>query len=397
MVKIFNRRVRVNAPFSIQSVRLHAPYRDNTMKKMFLFSTALAFATSSALAEQTITPYTQHQWTAAPNEHFSGAARFTRLPEIPNSPNGSAIVEFQAGTITDWHSHSQGQYLIVTEGEGRTQEWGKPIQIIKKGDVIWCPPNVKHWHGASEHSQMSHIAISPNAKENKATWLEKVALPKADPKADLQKISQNTPLTAQQLAIVPIAFYSARGDLEHLKPAIEQGLASGLTVNELREVFAHQYAYAGFPRALNGLLTLQNVLKERSEKGIQDPQGNPPTQTEPSDYYALGTHTLNTLNGRDNSAVLWNFDGVDYALKAHLFGYLFSRDNLSAVNRELVTISTLASLETVQNQLRSHLGILKNLGLNETELKRVMDQIRQQNPTAADKAESVLKDVFKAQ
>lgn len=89
--------------------------------------------------------------------------------------------------------------------------------------------------------------------------------------------------------------------------------------------------------------------------------------------------------------MLWNFDGVDYALKAHLFGYLFSRDNLSAVNRELVTVSTLASLETVQNQLRSHLGILKNLGLNETELKRVVDEIRQQNPTAADKAEKVLR------
>ncbi|WP_323175555.1 carboxymuconolactone decarboxylase family protein [Neisseria cinerea] len=102
-------------------------------------------------------------------------------------------------------------------------------------------------------------------------------------------------------------------------------------------------------------------------------------------------HTLNTLSGRDNSAVLWNFDGVDYALKAHLFGYLFSRDNLSAVNRELVTVSTLASLETVQNQLRSHLGILKNLGLNETELKRVIEKIRQQNSMAADIAEKVLR------
>lgn len=102
-------------------------------------------------------------------------------------------------------------------------------------------------------------------------------------------------------------------------------------------------------------------------------------------------HTLNTLSGRDNSTVLWNFDGVDYALKAHLFGYLFSRDNLSAVNRELVTVSTLASLETVQNQLRSHLGILKNLGLNETELKRVIEKIRQQNSMAADIAEKVLR------
>lgn len=110
-------------------------------------------------------------------------------------------MEFQAGTITDWHSHSQGQYLIVTEGEGRTQEWGKPIQIIKKGDVIWCPPNVKHWHGASEYSKMSHIAISPNAKENKATWLEKVELPKTDPKADLQKSAKTHRLQISNLPL----------------------------------------------------------------------------------------------------------------------------------------------------------------------------------------------------
>lgn len=366
------------------------------MKKFAFLTALLLFSTNQiAVAEQRFTPYAQHQWQNASVEHFSGNARFTRLPIIPNSPDGSAIVEFEAGTITDWHSHSQGQYLIVTEGEGRTQEWGKPIQIIKKGDVVWCPPNVKHWHGAAEHSKMSHIAISPNAKENKATWLEKVDLPKADPKVDLQKISQTTPLTAQQLAIVPIAFYSARGDLEQLKPAIEQGLASGLTVNELREIFAHQYAYAGFPRALNGLLTLQHVVKARSEKGIQDVQGETILSAEQKDYYTLGTQMLNTLNGRDNSAILWDFEGIDYALKAHLFGYLFSRDHLSVVNRELVTVSTLAGLETVQNQLRSHFGILKNLGLNEAELNRVVNEIRQRNPIAADRADEVLNQLSK--
>ncbi|OOF46116.1 cupin domain-containing carboxymuconolactone decarboxylase family protein [Rodentibacter trehalosifermentans] len=360
------------------------------MRKTLLFSTALLGLAMPALAEQAISPYTQHQWIEAPTKHFSGAARFTRLPEIPSSPDGSAIVEFEAGTITDWHSHSHGQYLIVIEGEGRTQQWGKPIQIIKKGDVIWCPPNVKHWHGAGEHSKMSHIVISPNAKENHATWLEKVVLPKTNPEADLQKISQITPLEDKQLAIVPIAFYAARGELTPLKSALEQGLASGLTVSELQEIFAHQYAYAGFPRALNGLITLQTLLKERAEKGIKDEQGNLPTFSHSPDYYTLGTLTLNTLNGRDNSAVLWNVEGIDYALKAHLFGYLFSRDNLSAVNRELVTVSTLAGLETVQNQLRSHFGILQNLGLTETELKRIIAELNKLNPAVADKANEVL-------
>ncbi|WP_159990960.1 cupin domain-containing carboxymuconolactone decarboxylase family protein [Pelistega ratti] len=362
-----------------------------------LFSTflAISFMTTPVFAQQIVTPYTQHQWVNAAKEHFSGEARFTRLPAIPDSPNGSAIVEFEVGAMTDWHMHSQGQYLIVTEGEGRTQEWGKPIQIIKKGDVVWCPPNVKHWHGAGEHSKMTHIAISPNAKENKVTWLEKVELPPVNSKAELQKISQTEPLSAKQLAIVPIAFYAARGELASLKIALEQGLENGLTISELQEIFTHQYAYAGFPRALNGLLALQNLLKEREEKGIQDTLGDAPTIDGIQDYYTQGTQTLNMLNGRDNSAVLWNNEGIDYALKAHLFGYLFSRDNLSMVNRELVTVSTLAGLETVQNQLRSHLTILKNLGLNETELQRVMAEIVKYNPSAGERAKAVLREVLK--
>lgn len=365
--------------------------------KTTLFSTALAatlFTTPAFADDQQTTTYDQHQWIAAPADHFSGTARFTRLPAIPESPDGSAIVEFEAGTITDWHTHSQGQYLIVTEGEGRTQEWGKPVQIIKKGDVVWCPPNVKHWHGAGEHTKMSHIAISPNAKNNKATWLEKVDLPKVDQaetlKAELQKIQQNEPLSNQQLAIVPIAFFSARGELPQLKTALEQGLNQGLTVNELREVFTHQYAYAGFPRALNGLITLENLVKERTEKGIKDPEGKAASKVENVDYYQQGTQTLSTFGQRDSRAILWNNEGVDYALKSHLFGYLFSRDNLSPINREIVTVGTLAGLETVQNQLRSHLNILKNLGLNKNELKRITAEIAKENPQAAEKANEVV-------
>lgn len=84
---------------------------------------------------------------------------------------------------------------------------GKPVQIIKKGDVVWCPPNAKHWHGAGERSKMSHIAINPNAQANKVTWLEKVSLLENNPKAELQKISQTTPLDSKQLAIVPIVYF----------------------------------------------------------------------------------------------------------------------------------------------------------------------------------------------
>lgn len=60
--------------------------------------------------------------------------------------------------------------------KGERKNGGKPVQIIKKGDVVWCPPNVKHWHGAGEYTAMSHIAIMPKASENKTEWLEKVIL-----------------------------------------------------------------------------------------------------------------------------------------------------------------------------------------------------------------------------
>lgn len=348
--------------------------------------------TTNAFSQQVIQQYSQYDWQDVAEQHFSGPARFARLQTIPNSNDSVALVEFDKATITHWHSHSHGQYLIVTEGEGRIQQWGKPVELIKKGDVIWCPPNIKHWHGASESQAMSHLVISPNFKDNRATWYEDedASVPETSLKKELINIRQNTPLTNKQLMIIPIAFFSARGDLAQLKIALQQGLDSGLSVNELKEMFTHQYAYAGFPRALNGLQTLQALLLEHPEKDIPNTFNNTNYQPNNIDYYQLGTYTLNTITQKDNSNLLQNFDGFDYTLKAHLFGYLFSRDNLSIVNREIVTVSTLMSLETVPAQLYSHFTILNNLGLSKTELQRMILVTDSLDQSAAIKAKQVL-------
>lgn len=351
-------------------------------KKRASFLSAMLLTVSTATfaqSEQSITHKSDLTFNQAPEAHFSGKANFAGLPSIPDSPQRIGQVNFEAGTVTDWHVHSHGQYLIVTEGEGRTQEWGKPVQIIKKGDVVWCPPGVKHWHGAGEHTAMSHITINPNAKESKVEWLERVELPKAEA-LDVQKYKQTTPLSAKQLSIVPIAAFSATGDLVQLKPAIVAGLESGLTVNELKEIFAHQYAYAGFPRALNGLQTLQAVLAEREKQGIKDEQGREATKLEDPNYYQLGNESLVILGSRQagKTEPLFGYDGIDYALKAHLFGYLFQRDNLSFVDRELVTVSTLAALGNVNGQLGSHLNNTQNLGVSKAELSRVIDVLENQ-------------------
>lgn len=316
-----------------------------------------------------------------PAAQFSGNVNFSRFPVMPSAGAvAPAIVRFEAGAHSNWHSHPHGQYLIVIEGEGRTQKWGEPVQVIRTGDVVWCPPDVKHWHGAAEHSAMAHIAISPVSADNKAvSWLEPVEQATTD-KPDTKKANTAVVLTEKQLAILPIAAINATGDLARLKPALQQGLVAGLTVNEIKEILSHQYAYVGFPRSLNGLASFKALLEERQKAGITDPMGAEATVLpKNTDYYQSGTATMQLLTQQSASRPLFDFAPVmDHALKAHLFGYLFSRDSLSYIDRELVTIATLAAVGNVNSQLQSHYKVAMNIGLNQSQLLRVIEVLKQQ-------------------
>lgn len=348
---------------------------------------------------QHITTADQHIVQAAPADNFSGKAQFSRFPTMPSGADiAPATVTFSPGATTNWHIHPAGQYLIVIEGEGRTQEWGKPIQTIHKGDVIWCPPGVKHWHGASTHSAMTHIALSPVPKDGqKVTWLEKVKLPQEKPAEIKQTATAPIVLTPKQLSLIPIAAFTATGDLEKLKPALIKGLEKGLTVNEIKEALVHQYAYVGFPRSLNGLLTFKSLLEQREQQGIRDIQGaTPRTLASDTNYYKLGNETLAYLNKvpleQSSLPLVDNFSPtIDHALKAHLFGYLFSRDNLGYIERELVVVSTLSALGSVEAQLRSHLRITKNLGIDESQIKKIIVTLEQEvNAQTSRAAQTVL-------
>lgn len=109
------------------------------------------------------------------SEFFTGKTNLNMLvtcDDVWNSSIGN--VTFEAGARTNWHIHSGGQILLVTAGEGRYQEEGKDIRILKKGDVVKIPPNVRHWHGAAPKSEFAHISIEPNLPNNQTTWLEAV-------------------------------------------------------------------------------------------------------------------------------------------------------------------------------------------------------------------------------
>lgn len=111
-----------------------------------------------------------------PEAYFTGTVRVDPLFLPTESfPAIGARVTFEPGARTAWHTHPLGQTLIVTEGCGRVQRWGGPIEEIRPGDVVWFPAGEKHWHGAAPATAMTHIAIAGERDGKSADWMEKVS------------------------------------------------------------------------------------------------------------------------------------------------------------------------------------------------------------------------------
>ena len=111
-----------------------------------------------------------------PADWFTGSVRIDS-PFQRQAPAriGGATVTFEPGARTAWHTHPLGQTLIVTAGCGLVQSWGGPIEEIRPGDVVWCPPGEKHWHGATSSTAMTHIAILEHLNGKTVDWMEKVS------------------------------------------------------------------------------------------------------------------------------------------------------------------------------------------------------------------------------
>ena len=109
----------------------------------------------------------------APAEHFTGAVRMDPVVQAPDPARVyAAWVTFEPGAHTAWHTHPLGQTLIVTSGCGLVQSWGGPVEKIRPGDVVWCPPGEKHWHGATPTTAMTHIAVLEVLNGKNVDWLE---------------------------------------------------------------------------------------------------------------------------------------------------------------------------------------------------------------------------------
>lgn len=185
-------------------------------------------------------------------------------------------------------------------------------------------------------------------------------------------------LTKRQQSLAAISALEAKGDLNNLKIKLNEALDGPLTISEAKEALSQLYAYTGFPRSLNALGTLQQVLKEREANNRKTEAGREADPL-PKDFNALKTGTdVQTKLGGGKPFHFAFAPATDYYLKAHLFGDIFARNNLSFADREIVTISALSSIEGLDPQLKSHVAGSRNMGVSDEELQSLPDALSEQ-------------------
>jgi quercetin dioxygenase-like cupin family protein len=127
-------------------------------------------------AAQQVTRAGSQPSTVGPADYFTGRVRVDPVWAADAQINASGgMVTFEPGARSAWHTHPAGQRLVVISGVGLTQEWGKPVQEIRAGDTVWCPPGVKHWHGAVSTTAMTHLAVTGTVSGKNVEWMEKVS------------------------------------------------------------------------------------------------------------------------------------------------------------------------------------------------------------------------------
>jgi 4-carboxymuconolactone decarboxylase len=228
------------------------------------------------------------------DQYFTGSVQVQQLfPAHDPSRTGGGKVTFEPGARSAWHTHPLGQILIVTEGTGWIQQWGGPIEEIRKGDVIWIPPGVKHWHGATPTTALTHIAIQEQVNGKTVEWMEKVideqyedsSSPSQAAAANLKEPSaaqklmgdfdpklaeltdnvlygdvwQRPGLSERDRSLITVATLIALNRPEQLRAHLERARANGVTKDEVVEEITHLAFYAGWPNAVNAVAIAREV------------------------------------------------------------------------------------------------------------------------------------------
>lgn len=339
------------------------------------------------------------------------------------SPPSSAVTSATFSEAT----HPLGQTLVVTAGVGLVQQQGQPAQAIRPGDVVSIPAQVRHWHGASPASGMTHVAVAEKANGVSVTWQEKVSDPDYAAAAASAGIASATPalastgraaqvaepshamaharlasttLSAKQQAIVLMASFMATSDMPKLNAALNEGLDAGMSLAEAKEVLVQLYAYTGFPKSLNALGELLTAVEARKGRGIHDAPGREPSRTVATGHelVAAGKANQTEIAGGPVQGPVFDFAPViNQFLQTHLFGDIFERDNLDWQSRELATVGALSAMPGVEAQLRSHMRASLRVGVSTGQLRQLVHVLAERgHPDAAQRAHEALSQALAA-
>lgn len=212
--------------------------------------------------------------------------------------------------------------------------------------------------GAASTTAMTRLALTGTVNNRSVEWTEKVI----DSQYNAESRTMNTAcaLSAKQRCIIPIAAFTATGNQERLRTASTEGLETGLTVNEIKEILIQMYAYAGFPRSLSGIQTFMAVMDERQAKGVKDPAGKddlPLPAGMNRDEYGAKVWATPCRAGSDPAPGGYQLftPVINTFLEEPLFADIFARDILDYQCRELAPIAALASMTGTRGQLQFHL------------------------------------------
>jgi 4-carboxymuconolactone decarboxylase len=333
-----------------------------------------------------------------PAEYFTGTVRIDPLFRATDPPRSSgAYVTFEPCGRSAWHTHPLGQILIVTAGVGRVQRWGGPIEEIQAGDVVWTPPNVKHWHGASPTTSMTHLAITEQLDGKNVDWMEKVtdeqygapanpaantspAIPAPD---DVRTVApalaryreavllgdlwKRPDLSPRDRSLVTVSALIARNQTVEMPHQFELALENGVRPGELSEVITHLAFYSGSANATSAVAAAREVFAKRGVRADQ----LPPAAGEllPLDQAAEAERAARVE--KDFGAVA---PGVVHYTTDVLFRDLWLRPGLAPRDRSLVTVSALVASGQVA-QITYHLNRAMDYGLTKAQASEALTHL----------------------
>ena len=366
----------------------------NIIGSLLLFAPALLQAQTSASAQGSqpiqITRSGSRQSGRGPADFFTGSVKIEALfPTHNPSRTMGGSVTFQPGARTAWHTHHLGQVLIVTSGSGWIQQRGGPVEEMRRDDVVWIPAGVKHWHGATPDTAMTHMAIQEELDGKAVEWLEKVTDEQYQRKAEpmqtpndsemvapaLEKYAQGPiadlwkrpDLTPRDRSIVTLAALIARNQTIEMHHYISLALDNGVKPREISEIITHLAFYSGWANAQSAVAVAKNVFADRRIGADQLPAATPtllPLAKEAEEKRAAG---VEQQFGKVAPGI------VQYTTDV-LFRDLWLRPDLAPRDRSLVTVSALIASGQVA-QIPYHLNRAMDHGLTQAQAGEVITHL----------------------